>query len=322
MPTEPALFHKVRTERSILALAVFEGRLFAGTQDGEILVWSLDTYERLASIKAHNRSVLALYVSKEHGLLFSSACDAIVNVWCIHTLNRQFSIYSTYDVGDVFSVVYSAATETVYLGAMNTSIQWYEIGDRKNCLEAKKERHPSVRNHRFFDSVGPGGAPASRHAPDIDPFQGPGEFLEIDKRHIKQYAHNGFTYCMLLTGGSGHPAFAEETLISGGGDGSIKIWSIDKQNGGAISEYQVMESGDESILTLAIDNTFLYSGRVGGEINIWDLDTFQLVKRFSTCAADVQTISVGYYMVLCGNSDGKARASLCLIHHPWKQRID
>ncbi|KAI4242529.1 MAG: hypothetical protein L6R42_010979, partial [Xanthoria sp. 1 TBL-2021] len=33
----PALFHKVKNERSILALAVSEARLFAGTQSGEIL---------------------------------------------------------------------------------------------------------------------------------------------------------------------------------------------------------------------------------------------------------------------------------------------
>ncbi|KAI4096986.1 MAG: hypothetical protein L6R37_006874 [Teloschistes peruensis] len=240
----PALFHKVKNERSILALAVFDGRLFAGTQDGEILVWSLETYERLASIKAHNRSVLSLFVSEEDGLLFSSARDAIVNVWDIHTLVRKFSIYSVYDVGDVFCVTYSATTKTVYLGAMNTSIQWCELNTR-DCRKADKARHPSERNHRFFDSVGPGGAHASNRATDIDPFQEPGVLLEIDKEHIKQYAHYGYTYSMLLAGGPACPVFAEEMLISGGGDGSIKIWSVDIQNHGAISEFQVMENEDD-----------------------------------------------------------------------------
>ncbi|KAL8636876.1 MAG: hypothetical protein Q9228_005786 [Teloschistes exilis] len=334
----PALFHKVKNERSILALAVFDGRLFAGTQDGEILVWSLKTYERLASIKAHNRSVLSLFVSEEDGLLFSSARDAIVNVcqegnainqseltadnyqvWDIHTLVRKFSIYSVYDVGDVFCVTYSATTKTVYLGAMNTSIQWCEL-NTQDCRKADKARHPSERNHRFFDSVGPGGAHASNRATDIDPFQEPGVLLEIDKEHIKQYAHHGYTYSMLLAGGPACPVFAEEMLISGGGDGSIKIWSLDIQNHGAISEFQVMESEDESVLALAIDRTLLYSGRVGGEINVWDLDTFQLIRRFNSCSADVQSICVGHQSVFCGNSDGFTRAydPACQRMHEWQ----
>lgn len=95
---KPTLFHKVKNERSILALAVSDSRLFAGTQAGEILVsisrafrpkyctnigtqvWSLETYERIDSIKAHHRSVLSLYVAKDEELLFSSGGDAIVNV--------------------------------------------------------------------------------------------------------------------------------------------------------------------------------------------------------------------------------------------------
>lgn len=36
--SQPTLFHKVKNERSILALAVSDARLFAGTQSGEILV--------------------------------------------------------------------------------------------------------------------------------------------------------------------------------------------------------------------------------------------------------------------------------------------
>lgn len=95
---QPTLFHKVKNDRSILALAISNSRLFAGTQAGEILVnvprpeshsimlmkgsqvWSLETYERIDSIKAHHRSVLSLYVAKDEELLFSSGGDAIVNV--------------------------------------------------------------------------------------------------------------------------------------------------------------------------------------------------------------------------------------------------
>ena len=47
----------------------------------------------------------------------------LAQVWCTTSFDRLYSLYSTYDVGDVFCVVYSARLQTVYLGAQNTSIQ-------------------------------------------------------------------------------------------------------------------------------------------------------------------------------------------------------
>ena len=121
--TAPTLFHKIKNQRSILTLLVSDSTIFAGTQSGNITLWSLETFQILANVHAHRESVLCLYLSADKKLLFSSAGDAVVNVWCTTSLERQYSIYSKYDVGDVFSVVYSTELRTVYLGAQNTSIQ-------------------------------------------------------------------------------------------------------------------------------------------------------------------------------------------------------
>ena len=43
-------------------------------------VWSLKTYELLATIHGHRGSVLCLWLSEDRSLLFSSAGDAIINV--------------------------------------------------------------------------------------------------------------------------------------------------------------------------------------------------------------------------------------------------
>ena len=77
----PTLSHRMKTDSSILALALSDEALYAGTQNGEILVFSLDSYERIAVIEAHKGSVLDLCISPEEGLLFSSAADRITNVW-------------------------------------------------------------------------------------------------------------------------------------------------------------------------------------------------------------------------------------------------
>ncbi|KAL8946961.1 MAG: hypothetical protein Q9222_006709 [Ikaeria aurantiellina] len=321
--SSPKLVHKVKNERSILALAVAGTKLFAGTQSGHILVWSLYTFERLICIEAHQRSVLSLFVSQEQDLLFSSAGDAIVNVWCTASHRRLYSIYSTYDVGDVFCVAYSTILQTVYLGSQNTSIQWYDLADRGNRPKPDLSHHPTERNHRFFDSKGPGGAPTPRFSAS-EPRLHEGEDLEISDQDIKQYAHNGYTYCMLLAGGSGGSVFNDEMLISGGGDGSIKIWALDKANGGAISEYRKLESGDESVLALALDDTFLYSGRLDGAINVWDLETCQLVRRIKSHRADVLTLCVSYGSIYSGSATGNVKQynSRYECTHEWRAHDD
>ncbi len=46
-PTVPTLSHRVRNEKSILALAISGLEIYAGTQGGEILVWKpLDSMKR------------------------------------------------------------------------------------------------------------------------------------------------------------------------------------------------------------------------------------------------------------------------------------
>jgi di- and tripeptidase len=86
-------------------------------------VYSLKTYKRIAVINGHRGSVLGLCLSDDGHLLFSSSSDHVVNVWCTQDFIRVYSIYSHYDVGDVFCVAYSSNLETVYIGAQNTSIQ-------------------------------------------------------------------------------------------------------------------------------------------------------------------------------------------------------
>lgn len=119
-----------------------------------------------------------------------------------------------------------------------------------------------------------------------------------------QYAHNGYTYCMLLFGRPEEAIFGDEVLISGGGDGTIKIWALDADNGGSISELKNLESGDEPVLTLTLDGALLYSGRSGGDINVWDLETCQLVRRIESHAVDVLTLCVGHGSIFSGSANG------------------
>ncbi|KAL5376455.1 hypothetical protein DPSP01_010464 [Paraphaeosphaeria sporulosa] len=305
----PSLAHRMKHDKSILALAVSSQYIFAGTQGGEILAYSLDTYELRRTIEAHRGSVLSLTLSQDQSLLFSSATDPIVNVWCTSSFGRLYALWSPYDLGDIFCVAYSAHHKTLYVGAQNTSIQWYDLKQKDVRPQPNPASHPSERKNRFFDSTGPGGVSTPRpHGADATLRDAVGgQYLEIDRQDVHQFAHYGYVNCMLLGKRILPEAPAEEVLVSGGGDGRIVLWRIDATSGGAISSLFALEDGreeGESILSLARDRSFLYSGRFNGEVNVWDLETRQLVRSLKAATGDVLTLSLGGGHLFAGGVSG------------------
>ncbi|KAF2870395.1 hypothetical protein BDV95DRAFT_575718 [Massariosphaeria phaeospora] len=305
----PTLSHRMKHDKSILALTVSFTNVFAGTQGGEILVYSLDTYERRKVIEAHKGSVLALCLSQDQGVLLSSASDPIINVWCPTTFRHLYALWSTYDVGDIFCVAYSAHHHAVYLGAQNTSIQWYDLKEKDSRPRPPLASHPSERKNRFFDSAGPGGVltPRPNGSRNRQRDAVGGQNLEIAKQDIHQFAHYGYVYCMLLGRGILPESPSEEVLVSGGGDGRIILWRINPGKTGGISQIYTLEDGreeGESILSLAREGSFLYSGRLDGEINVWDLETRQLVRSLKGTTGDVLTLSLGGGFLFAGGKSG------------------
>jgi di- and tripeptidase len=115
---------------------------------------------------------------------------------------------------------------------------------------------------------------------------------------------------MLLGKGILPEAPSEEVLVSGGGDGRILLWRIDPSRGGAISTICTLEDGreeGESILSLAREGTFLYSGRFDGEVNVWDLETRQLVRSLKATSGDVHTLTLGAGILYAGGKSGRVQ---------------
>ena len=318
----PERIHELKHDCSVLALAVSDKYIFAGTQNGEILVWSLGSFEVVRSFQAHKRSVLCLSLSSDSRYLLSSACEPIINVWCPRTFVRLFEIYSSYNVGDVFSIAYSAQHQTVYMGTQTQYIQWIDLADARRKVSQDSAQHPDRRQHRFFDSRAVGGVSTPRRMEERWGLIPRAEtVLEIDAGAVKEYAHFGWIHCMLIA--KGPTVFVdpdEEVLISGGGDGTIKLWKL-LENGpdhnlnenvkGDIEEIMCLgEESADSIVSLAIDGSFLYSGkRYEGTIELWDLDTKQKLRVIKAHEGDVMALQMSFGLLWSASTNGLASVS-------------
>ncbi|EEF50425.1 zinc finger CCCH domain-containing protein 48 [Ricinus communis] len=84
----------------VYAMAVTEDTLFAGAQDGSILVWRGSTespmpFQLATSLNAHTGAVICLIVGNGEKRLYSGSTDGTIRAWdvdtlqCVHTLNEH-----------------------------------------------------------------------------------------------------------------------------------------------------------------------------------------------------------------------------------------
>ncbi|CAG8761256.1 6453_t:CDS:2, partial [Acaulospora colombiana] len=72
----------------ILTLTLHDELIFCGTQNGNIKIYDLDTYQHIRSLMAHEDDVLALAIHENY--LFSGSADGTIKKW-----NEKFEILDT-----------------------------------------------------------------------------------------------------------------------------------------------------------------------------------------------------------------------------------
>lgn len=177
------------------------------------------------------------------------------------------------------------------------------------------DRLPHRRYDKFFNSKGPT-SPTSYTPLSVSPESlsrevstlnicdiknYPHAILEIPAENIIRYAHNGFIYS-IVKATSIHNRLNQnddsisELIITSSGDGISSAWKVtkNKKSGNVFieSEYENMNN-EETVFSQAIEYPFLYCGLSEGLINIWDLNTGQLVSTLKTPdKSDIISISV------------------------------
>lgn len=109
---------------------------------------------------------------------------------------------------------------------------------------------------------------------------------------------------MLLVRGLVESAPSEEVLLTGSGDGSVKLWHLGQGSDGAPVQFAKLQNGSDAVLSIAVEGSFLYCGLAGGILNIWNLDSHQLVKRIAKQSGDLWAVDIIKGITISGDSNG------------------
>lgn len=296
-----SLVHKWHCDQSILCIFPSAKRklLFCGTQNNSIIVFDLITFQKKFEFHAHQGSVLCLALNENEDKLFSAGSDSLINIWEIDNiladsdfLKLTHTIYSLLDIGDIFSIIWVDSIQTLFFGTQNATISFIKIEfNHTYHLTNEQNYHlmPSQRFDKFFDSKGSGRSSQSPTNSCSELNFKPKSLIQVPPENIIQYAHNGFVYSLKVltnlnpltsTLGDSIADHYSNVLISGGGDGKINLWGI--VEGQSIIKLKSIDNGN-SVMSMALNtnNMNLFAGLNDGQINCWDLTTFQILKSWT-----------------------------------------
>lgn len=326
-----SLLHRWTHKDSILCVAASPKRklLYCGTQNSTIIVLDLVTFQKKLELQTHTGSVLCLKLSECEDTLFSGGSDSLVKIWKIEDVidkdssiaisNAEFTtnlvpthtIYSLLDVGDIFSISWIEELKTVFIGAQNASLSFIHIDpDITSSPNDHIQFMPSNRFDKFFDSNGTKIkknssilTPSLPSSTSADLLTDKVQVIQIPVNNIISYAHNGYLYALdyitiadplTSTIGGNMAEDYKHIIISAGGDGEIRLWGYSSQK--SLVHLKSLEDAQaDSIYSLAIHKPTLtvYAGSSDGNIHVWDLTTFQLIKTIQIDnSGDVYTLAV------------------------------
>lgn len=109
---------------------------------------------------------------------------------------------------------------------------------------------------------------------------------------------------MLLAKGLFEHDTDQEILVTAGGGGTIKLWSIDDLETGVPVLLEKFKNRGDSVFSLAYQAPFLYVGLSEGLVQVYNLASHQLVHRLPMGSGDILQVQVHRGSALCGMSDG------------------
>ncbi|KZV68817.1 Zn-dependent exopeptidase [Peniophora sp. CONT] len=325
--TPPRRVHALQQQRaSVLSLATDGRYIYSGSQSADISVWDSFSFDLKTTLRGHTGSVLALEPATDRNWLFSSSGDSTIRVWCTRS-HKPLLVLNPYldtDAGDLFSLAWSPALQTIYVGCQNTSLQWYNFPpptstDAPGTPLPSGASTPNIRPaHKFFDSFprslrrtatsqlsrdGSGSASNESEPTAV-------QTIDIPAENVIDSAHYGYIYCMALLPSSREGsddvsprADGETYLVTGSGDEAIKAWRLTPFGPEFVAE---CECSHGAVLSLAACGDTVYAGCQDGYVKVWDLQTRTLMRTIIVQEGiDVLSLSVLGTDVYACSADGQ-----------------
>lgn len=280
-----------------LTLSSDENFLFGAGSDSLVKVWNLSSLNcSTTSVKTVHCSHI-IYSLVDIGDIFSISWSDSLSTLFIGAQNASIS-WCSINLSNITDI-----TEKLNSSNLNDDLSKTE--------SSVINRLPHFRFDKFFDSKGPGGSinriqsqhqllRNSQNEQSKNSKSGP-KLIEVKHDDIIRFAHNGYVYCMdiinqneVFPSNKANDFFDiygdtfKELLISCGGDGNINIWGVNDIDGVITLENLKSLENDESILSMSIQDSYLYVGLTDSTINVWDLMTFQLIRSFHFIHDDYQ----------------------------------
>lgn len=119
----------------------------------------------------------------------------------------------------------------------------------------------------------------------------------------------------------GHLQMRGDTLVTGGSDGGVRVWSLKD-----MTAIHRLAAHDNSVTSLQFDDVRVVSGGSDGRVKVWDLKSGQLLRELSTPADAVWRVAFEgdkAVIMACRNtrtimevSEARGRPSHMLTSHP------
>lgn len=108
--------------------------------------------------------------------------------------------------------------------------------------------------------------------------------------HAEYYANCCGSECLSILQGHtslvGQLQMRGDTLVTGGSDGSVRVWSLE-----TMAPIHRLAAHDNSVTSLQFDDTRIVSGGSDGRVKIWDLKTGHLVRELLSQAEAVWRVA-------------------------------